>query len=52
MDYKGKSYIDSTALQYLNCPASMESLTLTEFVLDYHVARKSKDNEELMTFLG
>jgi len=44
----GKYYIDSSALQYLHRPASLESLCLTDFVLHYHVARKTEANKKRM----
>ena len=47
-NYNGTYYIDSTALQYINRPRQLESLSLTDFVLNYHVARKSKNNQEEM----
>ena len=46
--YNGTYYIDSTALQYLHRPNQLQSLSLTDFVLNYHVARKSKNNQEEM----
>ena len=46
--YDGVLYIDSPALQYLHRPVSLENTSLTDFVLNYHIAKKSKDNEERM----
>ena len=47
-NYKGQLYIDSPALQYLHRPATLENLSLVDFFLHYHVARKSKDNQKNM----
>ena len=44
----GKYYIDSSALQYLHRPPSLETLSLTDFVLNYHVARKTNNNQKDM----
>ena len=46
--YNGELYIDSSALQYLHRPSSLETVSLTEFVLRYHVARKTKNNQTNM----
>lgn len=43
-NYKGNLYIDSSALQYLKRPASLEKESLTNFVLKYHVAIKTERN--------
>ena len=46
--YNGTYYVDSTALQYLHRPNKLQSLSLMDFVLNYHVARKSKNNQDEM----
>ena len=49
-NYNGELYIDSSALQYLHQPKSLESLSLTEFVLKYHVAQKTNTNQTNMIY--
>ena len=45
--YDKNTYVDSAPLQYLNRPKKLEHLGLTDYRLNYHVARKA--NQEDMT---
>ena len=47
-NYDGELYIDSSALKYVHRPASLERVGLTDFVVKYHVARKSDYNQKHM----